>query len=77
MLVLRCLPWARKLFEPIFVAPCTGRLLGCGQNFKRPVEIGFWRFLRYGAVITAVDLVVVFGVLYAERWLGVLGWLGL
>ncbi len=40
-------------------------------------EIGFWRFLRYGAVITAVDLAVAFGVLYAERALGVLGWLGL
>ena len=40
-------------------------------------EIGFWRFLRYGAVITVVDLVVVFGVLYAERALGALGWLGI
>jgi Na+/H+ antiporter NhaD/arsenite permease-like protein len=40
-------------------------------------EIGFWRFLRYGAVLAVVDLVVGFGVLGAERWLGVPGWLGL
>ncbi len=40
-------------------------------------EIGFWRFLRYGAVITAVDLAVAFGLLAAERALGVPGWLGL
>ena len=40
-------------------------------------EIGFWRFLRYGAVITAVDLIVGFALLGGERWLGVPGWLGL
>jgi Na+/H+ antiporter NhaD/arsenite permease-like protein len=40
-------------------------------------EIGFWRFLRYGAVITAVNLAVGFGWLAAERALGVPGWLGL
>lgn len=40
-------------------------------------EIGFWRFLRYGAVITVVDLVVAFAILSAERALGVLGVLGL
>jgi len=40
-------------------------------------EIGFWRFLRYGAIITAVDLVVAFAFLAGERWLGVPGWLGL
>jgi Na+/H+ antiporter NhaD/arsenite permease-like protein len=40
-------------------------------------EIGFWRFLRYGAVITAVDLIVGFTLLDAERWLGVPRWLGL
>jgi Na+/H+ antiporter NhaD/arsenite permease-like protein len=33
-------------------------------------EIGFWRFLRYGALITTVDLVLAFGILYAERALG-------
>ena len=37
----------------------------------------FWRFLRYGAVITAVDLVVGFALLGGERWLGVARWLGL
>lgn len=40
-------------------------------------ELGFWRFLRHGVVITLVDLVVAFGILYAERALGVLGFLGL
>ena len=40
-------------------------------------EIGFWRFLRYGAVITAVDLAVGFALLGGERWLGVPRWLGL
>lgn len=35
-------------------------------------EIGFLRFLRYGSVITLVDLVVVFSILYAERALGIL-----
>ena len=39
-------------------------------------EIGFWRFLRYGAVITLVDLVVAFAILGAERWLGILRLLG-
>ncbi|TMQ14563.1 MAG: anion transporter [Deltaproteobacteria bacterium] len=40
-------------------------------------EIGFWRFLRHGAVLTAVDLVVAFGLLALERALGVPRWLGL
>ncbi len=40
-------------------------------------DIGFWRFLRYGAVLAVVDLVVAFGVLGAERWMGVPSWLGL
>ena len=39
-------------------------------------EIGFWRFLRYGAVITLVDLTVAFAILGAEKALGVLRWLG-
>jgi Na+/H+ antiporter NhaD/arsenite permease-like protein len=38
-------------------------------------EIGFWRFLRYGSVLTVVDLVVAFLILYAQRALGVLDWL--
>lgn len=40
-------------------------------------EIGFWRFLRYGAVVTTVDLALAFGVLALERAIGVPGWLGL
>jgi Na+/H+ antiporter NhaD/arsenite permease-like protein len=35
-------------------------------------EIGFWRFLRYGSVITLVDMAVAFSILYAERALGLL-----
>ena len=30
-------------------------------------EIGFWKFLRYGSVITVVSLAVMFGLLYAQR----------
>lgn len=40
-------------------------------------EIGFWRFLRYGAVVTTVDLAVGFGLLAGERALGIPAWLGL
>ncbi len=40
-------------------------------------RIGFWRFLRYGSVITLVDLVIAFAILYGERAIGVLRWLGL
>jgi Na+/H+ antiporter NhaD/arsenite permease-like protein len=40
-------------------------------------EIGFWRFFRYGSVVTLVDLVLAFAILYGERALGVPRWLGL
>ena len=40
-------------------------------------EIGFWRFLRYGSVITLINLVLAFAILGGERVLGVPGWLGL
>jgi Na+/H+ antiporter NhaD/arsenite permease-like protein len=40
-------------------------------------EIGFWRFLRYGSLVTLVSLIVMFGVLALERWIGVVGWLGI
>ena len=40
-------------------------------------EIGFWRFLRYGGVITVVNLVVAFAILTGERMLGVPRWIGL
>ena len=39
-------------------------------------EIGFLRFLRYGVVMAAVSLVVAFAVLWLERAIGLLGWLG-
>ncbi|MBA3821816.1 MAG: hypothetical protein H0X17_23235, partial [Deltaproteobacteria bacterium] len=40
-------------------------------------EIGFWRFLRFGLVITTVDLVLGFGILGIERALGFMTLLGL
>jgi len=40
-------------------------------------EIGFFRFLRYGAVMTAVSLVVAFAILAIERLLGLHRLLGL
>jgi Na+/H+ antiporter NhaD/arsenite permease-like protein len=40
-------------------------------------EIGFFRFLRYGAVLTAVSCTVGFGALYLERALGLFSALGL
>jgi len=40
-------------------------------------EIGFWRFLRYGSVITIVELGLAFAILAGERAIGVPGWLGL
>ncbi len=33
-------------------------------------RVGFWRFLRYGAVVTGVTLVVGLGILLVERALG-------
>jgi Na+/H+ antiporter NhaD/arsenite permease-like protein len=40
-------------------------------------EIGFWKFLRYGAVVTIVDLVLAFAILGAERALGLSRLLGI
>jgi Na+/H+ antiporter NhaD/arsenite permease-like protein len=40
-------------------------------------EVGFWRFLRYGSVITIVELALAFAILAGERALGVPKWLGL
>jgi Na+/H+ antiporter NhaD/arsenite permease-like protein len=40
-------------------------------------EIGFLRFLRYGSVITLIDLVIALAILGGERAIGVPGWLGL
>jgi Na+/H+ antiporter NhaD/arsenite permease-like protein len=40
-------------------------------------NIGFRRFLRYGLVVTVVDLTLAFGILAGERALGVPALLGL
>ena len=40
-------------------------------------EIGFWKFARYGAVLTIVSLVIAFAMLAAERAVGYAGWLGI
>lgn len=39
-------------------------------------EIGFFRFMRYGAVLTVLSLIVAFAILAGERALGVAAWLG-
>lgn len=40
-------------------------------------EISFWRFLKYGSVITFVDLGLAFGILALERAVGIPALLGL
>ncbi|HEY5948088.1 MAG TPA: SLC13 family permease [Kofleriaceae bacterium] len=40
-------------------------------------EISFWRFLRYGSVITIVNIVLAFAILAGERALGIPALLGL
>jgi len=40
-------------------------------------EIGFWRFLRYGSILTVVDLGIAFVILGTERAIGIPRWLGL
>lgn len=40
-------------------------------------EISFWRFLRYGSVITIINLLLAFGILVAEYELGIARALGL
>jgi Na+/H+ antiporter NhaD/arsenite permease-like protein len=40
-------------------------------------EIGFFRFVRYGAVMTVVSLIVAFSILAAERELGLFRLVGL
>ncbi len=40
-------------------------------------EIGFWRFLRFGAVITTIDLALALVILSVERAAGLLRWVGL
>jgi Cft2 family RNA processing exonuclease len=40
-------------------------------------EIGFCCYLRYGSVVTLVDLAVAFAILAAEHALGVASWLGI
>ncbi len=40
-------------------------------------ELSFWRFLRYGSVITIIDLAIAFGILALERAVGFFSLLGL
>ena len=39
-------------------------------------ELGFWRFARYGAVLTFASLAIAFAMLAVERAVGYAGWLG-
>src|SRR5205823_49448 len=40
-------------------------------------DISFLRFLRYGVILTIVELALAFAILAGERAIGVPGWLGL
>jgi Na+/H+ antiporter NhaD/arsenite permease-like protein len=90
-LVVIAVTWVPKMPEPSWgyvmlavASTLAGNLTMFGsvanlivlENAGPRGEIGFWRFLRYGALVTAVSLLVMFGVLALERALGVLGWLG-
>jgi Na+/H+ antiporter NhaD/arsenite permease-like protein len=91
-LVLVAAPWVPHLPDPTWgyvmlavSSTLAGNLTLFGsvaniivmEGAGRRGEIGFWRFLRYGAVITVVTLVLAFAVLAAERALGVPALLGL
>ncbi|HEY0993932.1 MAG TPA: SLC13 family permease [Kofleriaceae bacterium] len=91
-LVLVALAWVPRLSDPTWgyimlavASTLAGNLTLFGSVANVIVmesagtrgEIGFWRFLRYGAVLTAVDLAVAFALLAGERWIGVPRWLGL
>jgi len=91
-LVLVALGWVPHMAEPTWgyvmlavAATLAGNLTLFGSVANIIVmeaagtrgEIGFWRFLRYGSVVTIVDLAVTFAILGLERALGVMAALGL
>jgi Na+/H+ antiporter NhaD/arsenite permease-like protein len=84
-LVLIAIAWVPKLPEPTWgyvmlavASTLAGNLTLFGSVANIIVmesagprgEIGFRRFLRYGAFVTAIDLALAFGILAAERALG-------
>ena len=91
-LVLVALGWVPQMTDPtqgyVFLAVAStlaGTLTPFGSVANIIVmeaagvrgEIGFWRFLRYGSVLTIVNLILAFAILYVEKVTGVTGWLGL
>lgn len=90
-LVVIAVTWVPKMPEPSWgyvmlavASTLAGNLTMFGsvanlivlENAGPRGEIGFWRFLRYGSLVTVVSLIVMFGVLALQRALGLLGWLG-
>jgi Na+/H+ antiporter NhaD/arsenite permease-like protein len=91
-LVLVAVAWVPKLPEPTWgyiilavASTLAGNLTLFGSIANIIVmesagprgEISFWRFLRYGSVVTLVDLALAFAILGGERAMGMFGWLGL
>ena len=91
-LVIIAVHWIPKLPNPVWgfsilaiVSTLAGNLTLFGSMANIIVleaagprgEIGFLRFLRYGALITLVELAIAFAILWLERAIGMPGWLGL
>lgn len=91
-LVMIAVDWVPKLPDPAWgwvmlavASTLAGNLTPMGSVANIIVmeaagprgEIGFLRFVRYGVIMTAVSLVVAFGILIAERALGLFTLLGL
>jgi Na+/H+ antiporter NhaD/arsenite permease-like protein len=91
-LVLVAVPWVPHMPDPTWgyvmlavASTLAGNLTLFGsvaniivmESAGRRGEIGFWKFLRYGAVVTSIDLALAFAILGTERAIGVMGWLGL
>jgi Na+/H+ antiporter NhaD/arsenite permease-like protein len=85
--VLLASHWIPALSDPVFlwlstalVSTLAGNLTIVGsvanmivlEGARSEVEIGFVEFFRYGAVVTILTLAAGFGVLWLERWLGLL-----
>jgi Na+/H+ antiporter NhaD/arsenite permease-like protein len=91
-LVLVALPWIGRLSDPAsgyvllaVASTLAGTLTLFGSVANMIVmeragphgETHFLRFLRFGVVLTATDLVLALGILAVERVTGIASWLGL
>lgn len=83
--VLLASHWIPALSDPVFLwlstaltSTLAGNLTIVGsvaniivlEGARDEVKVGFFEFLRYGSIVTALTLVAGFGVLWLERWLG-------